>query len=218
MASPYEKRGLSLSAQLGLRVATGICASISLLALLAHVFDVLPMPFFLTFFGVPSLVLLFALAALGRWLDARVFVNSLLVGLLGGIAATLAYDVTRLVFRTSGLFDYDGFRSIYIFGSWITSKETTSVQAAIAGWGYHFWNGISFGILYALIVGRRHWLYGVAYGAVMEACMLGLFPFFLLVSKRVDFIALSMLGHLVYGAVLGLSAQRYGRNWSGETA
>lgn len=39
-----------------------------------------------------------------------------------------------------------------------------SVFSDIAGWSYHFWNGASFGIIYALLFGtRRRWV-GVAYG------------------------------------------------------
>jgi hypothetical protein len=200
--------------QLWLRVSAGLCALVSLAALVAHVFHVLPMVYFLNIFGLPSLLLLFALAAFGKWIDAKVFVNCMAVGLIGGFVATLAYDGVRYVMQHSSLFQYNGFISIYIFGSWITGQSVDSRAAAVAGWLYHFWNGISFGILYALIFGRRHWLYGMGYGMFMEACMLGLFPFFLKVTNRVDFITLSMIGHMVYGAVLGLIAQRYARNWS----
>ena len=50
---------------------------------------------------------------------------------------------------------------------------------------------------------------GSGYGILMECCMLGLFPFFLRVTNKVDFIAVSMIGHLAYGAVLGGLTQRY---------
>ena len=204
---------VSGNVQLGLRVSAALCALVSLLALVAHIFGFLPMPFFLTFFGVPSLVLLFALAALGRRLNARVFLRCLLVGLLGGIVATLAYDLTKYGVRVSGLFDFDGFKAIYIFGGWITGRETSSVTAGVAGWLYHFWNGISFGIFYTLAFGRRHWMYGVVYGGVMEACMLGLFPLFVQITNKIDFIGVSMFGHLVYGAALGMIAQKHALSW-----
>jgi hypothetical protein len=48
---------------------------------------------------------------------------------------------------------------------------------------------------------------------VMEAMMLGLFPLFLQVTDRTDFITISMAGHIVYGGVLGLVAQRHAKNW-----
>jgi hypothetical protein len=201
------------SRDLALRSSAAVCAIMSLAALVAHVFGVIAMPYSLTFVGVPSVLLLFALAALGRRLQADVFLNCLVVGLIGGFAATAAYDLSRLALRLGGVFQYDGLTAIYIFGSWITGTPTTTVASAVAGWIYHFWNGLSFGVFYTLTFGRAHWLYGVAYGTVMELMMLGLFPFFVRVSNQFDFIALSMAGHLVYGAVLGAIAQRYARGW-----
>ncbi|HEV8585555.1 MAG TPA: DUF6789 family protein [Methylomirabilota bacterium] len=196
-----------------LRCVAFAAASISLAALLAQVFGVLPMGSFLTFLGVPSLLLLFTLAALARWLDQRIFVTCLTVGALGGLVATVAYDLIRLAMRGSGLFDYDGFKAIYLFGSWISGRPVGTWHAAVAGWGYHFWNGVSFGIFYTLMFGRARWWYGVLYGLVMEACMLGLFPVFLHITDKVDFIVLSLVGHLGYGAVLGAAAQRYALDW-----
>ena len=196
-----------------LRWSAALCAIVSLGALVTHVFGLLPMVFFLTFFGVPSILLLLVMAAYARWINAPVFLTALAVGLAGGFVGTLAYDGVRLLFRTLHLFNYDGFVAIYIFGGWITGRETTTVEAAIAGWTYHFWNGLSFGVFYVLTFGRRHWLYGAAYGVVMELCMLGLFPLFVQVTDRFDFILLSLIGHLVYGAVLGLIAQHWARSF-----
>jgi hypothetical protein len=198
---------------LWLRVTAGACALTSLAALVAHVAGALPMVFFLTFFGVPSVVLLLALAAHARRLNASAFLAALAVGVAGGLVATLAYDGFRFILRELGVFKYDGFRAIYIFGGWIAGRGVTTMEAAVAGWIYHFWNGISFGVFYTLTFGNRHWLYGVGYGLFMEACMLGLFPLFVRITNRFDFIALSLLGHTVYGAVLGTVAQRYAQRW-----
>jgi hypothetical protein len=169
------------------------------------------MPFFLEFFAVPAFLLLFALAALARKLRASLYLNGLAVGALGGLAATLVYDGVRFLVHEARLFGYSGFVPILLFGSWITKQPTTATASIVAGWVYHYANGVCFGILYALIVGRRHWLFGVLYGIVMECCMLGLFPMFLKVDNRVDFIAVSMIGHVFYGAALGVAVQRYGK-------
>ncbi len=200
-------------ALLGLRAVASICALTSLAALVAHIAGVLPMVYFLTFFGVPAFLFLLALAAFANHLDASGFVTCLVVGVAGGVAGTIAYDGVRLLLQHSVIFNYDGFAAILIFGSWITGKATTTWQAALAGWIYHYWNGISFGIFYLLLAGKRRWWYGVGYGLVIEACMLGLFPIFLRITNKVDFIVLSMIGHVGYGAVLGWVAERYGRSW-----
>ena len=187
-----------------------LCASLSLAALVAHVLGWMAMPYFLEFFAVPAFLLLFALAAYARRVRAELFLNGLVVGGLGGLAATLVYDGVRIFVHQTHLFGYNGIVPILLFGSWITGRPVASAAAAVSGWTYHYWNGISFGIMYALMLGRRHWLFGVGYGIVMECFMLGLFPLFLRVSNKFDFIAVSMLGHLFYGAVLGAGVQRFG--------
>lgn len=197
----------------GLRVSAAVCALTSLAALVAHVAGILPMAYFLTFFGVPSFLLLLALGALANVLDASGFVTCLVVGIWGGAAGTVVYDLVRLVLQRSHIFNYNGFAAILIFGSWITGKATTTWQAGLAGWTYHYWNGVAFGVFYLLLAGNRRWWYGIAYGMFMELCMLGLFPTFIRITNRADFIALSVIGHIGYGATLGWIAERYGRSW-----
>jgi uncharacterized protein DUF6789 len=201
----------SRSATRALRAVAVLCASLSLAALAVHLAGFLPLSFFLTVFGLPSLFLLFALAALARRLRAEIVLDGLRVGLLAGFLATLVYDGVRSLVEVSHIFGYNGFAPILIFGSWITGQPESTLAAHLAGWGYHYWNGLAFGIMYALMLGRRHWLYGLAYGIVMELAMLGIFPLFLSVTNKFDFIAVSMIGHLAYGAVLGLVVQRYAR-------
>lgn len=205
----------SHAAQRTLRLLGAICASTSLLALVAHIAGILPLPFFLTFFGVPSVLLLMAMAAYAHWIDAGVFVHSLVLGLVAGLTATATYDLVRVLVQATGLFEYNAFRAIQIFGSWISGRPESAVPATVAGWTFHYWNGISFAVFFLLAFGRRPWWYGLVYGLVMEAAMLGLFPLFLRVSDDIGFLSISLIGHAVYGSVLGLFAQRYGRSWPG---
>ena len=184
-------------------------ASASIIALGFHIFGWMRMPLFLQIAGFPAVLALFSLAAYGRWIKARMFLDSLSLGAWAGFVASLVYDGIRLLLERSHVFGYNGFVPIQMFGNWITGQPMYSPAATIAGWTYHFWNGTMFGVMYSLMMGPRHWLFGVAYGVVMECCMLGLFPLFLRVSNRVDFIALSMIGHIAYGAVLGLLVQKY---------
>jgi len=204
---------VSKNVDVGLRWSAAICASISLVALVSHVLGPLPMAYFLTFFGVPSVLLLFALAAVGRWINARVLLNGLVVGVVGGLIATVVYDVVRWVLNQTVFTHFHPFKAIYIFGSWITGKDVWTTEAALAGWIYHFWNGLSIALFYTLTFGRRHWLYAVGWALFMEACTLGLFPYFIQVTNQLDFIALSMIGHFAYGVALGLIAQKYALNW-----
>ena len=192
-----------------LRISLIACALVSLAALVAHVLHFLPMPFFLEVFGVPSLLVLYALAAYARRINALMLTEGLRIGLLAGLAATVVYDGVRYLIERGHLFGFNGFVPILMFGSWITGHPAGSLPSKIAGWSYHYWNGATFGIIYTLALGRRKWLWGIGYGILMECCMLGLFPMFLRVSNKFDFVAVSMIGHLFYGGSLGWLAQKY---------
>jgi hypothetical protein len=185
----------------------------SLAALIAHIVGLLDMAFFLAAIGLPSIVLLVAAAAYARIVDAGVFVHQLALGVAAGLVATLAYDVSRFLIQLTNVFDYNAFYAISVFGSWIANEPRSSAAALTAGWIYHFWNGVSFGVMFALTFGRPRWWWGVAYGLVMETLMLGIFPTFLDIGDRAGFVAISLAGHAVYGAVLGAACQRHGRDW-----
>lgn len=208
-ATPRMAPAPSKKTERALRWSLIACAAVSLGALVAHVLHVLPMPFFLEVFGIPSLLVIYALAAYAKKINAGMLTNGLWIGLCAGLAATLVYDGVRFLVERGHLFGYNGFVPILMFGSWITGQPTGSTAAKIAGWSYHYWNGATFGVIYTLAVGRRRWWWGLGYGILMECCMLGLFPLFLRVTNKVDFIAVSMIGHLAYGAILGLLAQKY---------
>lgn len=192
-----------------LRWSAVALAFVSLGALVSHVFGWLPMPYFLEVFGVPSLVLLLALAAFAKKINAALLVNGLWVGVGAGLIASLVYDGVRWLVTFTHLFGYTGFVPILMFGHWITGAPLDSTPAAIAGWSYHYWNGMTFGVIYTLGAGRVAWGWGILYGILMECCMLGLFPMFLKVNNRFDFVMVSMIGHVAYGATLGLLARRW---------
>jgi len=121
----------------------------------------------------------------------------------------VAYDGIRFLVERGHLFGYNGFVPVLMFGGWITGRPTSSLAAKLAGWSYHYWNGITFAIIYTLGLGKRHWLFGIGYGIVLECCVLGLFPLFVPITRKLDFIAVSMIGHVAYGIVLGVLAQKY---------
>ena len=207
--TPNPARDSSGCTELALRWSLIGCAMVSLAALVIHVLGLLPMPFFLEVFGVPSLIVIYALAAYAKKINAKLLTNGLWVGLWAGLAATVVYDGVRYLVERGHLFGYNGFVPILMFGNWITGQPVDSTAARVAGWSYHYWNGATFGVIFTLAVGRKSWWWGLGYGILMECCMLGLFPMFLRVTNKVDFIAVSMIGHLFYGATLGILSRRY---------
>ncbi|MFQ5855306.1 MAG: hypothetical protein ACE5LU_06660 [Anaerolineae bacterium] len=186
-----------------------VCASVSILALLLHAAGWLPMYFLVDLLAAPSLVLLLILGVLAYRIDERVFLNRLVTGAWGGLAATLAYDLIRYVLWKGGVFSFNPFLSHPIFGMLITGYPVESVTAIVIGWAYHFWNGFGFGTMYTLVAGRARWYYAVVWAMFLEIGWLTALPSTLQFKLNPELIALSLIGHGAYGIALGFIAQRF---------
>ena len=186
------------------------CTAAGIGAFLLDVAGIVRMPWTLSFVSLPALVLVIAIAVWAQRVSREPFFNRLLAGLVAGFIATLAYDGVRWALQETAPLDYNGFRSISIFGSLILSKPESALDARIAGWTYHFWNGISFGVMYALVAGPARWYWGLAWGMALELMMISIYPVaFAIQRSDPAFLAISMTGHAAYGAVLGLLAERW---------
>ena len=186
------------------------CTAAGIGAFLLDVVGIVRMPWTLSFVSLPALVAVIAIAVWARRVAREPFFNRLVVGLVAGIIATLAYDAVRWAIQETAPLDYDGFRSINIFGSLILSRPESAVSARVAGWTYHFWNGVSFGVMYALVAGPARWYWGLAWGMSLELMMISIYPVaFAIQRSDPAFLAISMTGHAAYGAVLGLLCERW---------
>ena len=126
-------------------------------------------------------------------------------GALGGLLGTFAYDLVRVPFHLSGK---RVFAPVSAYGIWITDAAASSRFTEVAGWTYHFANGVSFGIMYALLMSERSWMWGVAWGLMLETIMLasplaGIFS----LSANYDAIAIAYAGHVAWGVPVGVLAQ-----------
>ena len=197
----------------GALIAVGTVAlSLGILAFLLDVAGWIRMPFTLTFVSLPGLLVVVVLAVYTRRADETLVWSRLKHGLAAGLAGTVVYDALRGAVQLSGLFSYNAFRAIPLFGSLITGLEPASVPAALAGWAYHFWNGISFAMMYALNAAGRPCLWGLAWAMFLEAAMVLTYPVAFGVPRSdAGFLSISFIGHAAYGIVLGLWIQRLGR-------
>lgn len=202
-------RLLSNPANIAMSAIAFACASVSGVALIVHALGWLPMYFLIDILAAPSLILLLAMGVIARRINQPVFLNRLLVGAWGGLAATFAYDLVRLLLWQARIFDFNPFVSHPIFGAMITGYPVESRAAIGVGWSYHFWNGIGFGIMYTLIAGRAHWLYAVTWALFLEVAWLTALPSVLAFRLNGPLIWLSVTGHGAYGAALGVLARKF---------
>jgi hypothetical protein len=129
------------------------------------------------------------------------------VGLRAGIVATASYDLARYGIVALFTLSFEPFHVWPIFGRLFVGQDASAGVALAAGIGYHAANGIGFAIGYALLFRRPGPLTGVAWGVGLELCMAFLYPSWLRIAALQEFLAVSALGHVVYGGVLGLAVR-----------
>ena len=186
-----------------------VAAAVSISALLLHIAGWLPMYFLVDVLAAPSLVLLLVLGILAARINECVFLDRLVVGAWGGLTATLAYDALRVSIRAANLISFDPFQTHPAFGRLITGLPETDTTAVLVGWAYHFWNGFGFGIMYTLVAGNARWVYALVWAMFLEIGWLTALPGLFQLRLSSEAVAVSFIGHAVYGIVLGLIAQRY---------
>lgn len=182
-------------------------------ALLSYVFLGLPLSVTIPFFALPAAALLVFAVLIGQRRFARLhaFSRAILIGAAAGLVATLVYDAVRplLIFAMGSR--YDPFRAIPLFGQLITSLAPTDQRALLAGWAFHFWNGLSFGVIYTLLRPQGGWRTGLAWGLGLQLLMMAAYP--RLLQARLDdpaFMATGIVGHSFWGVVLGVTVRRWG--------
>jgi hypothetical protein len=198
--------------QVGLGVAL---AGTSGAAILAHVFGPLPMQFTVPFVVMPSVFFLIGVISLGRRLDQRFRTVACLLaaGAGAGFLGTMVYDASRPLVKLLWGFSFNPFGAMPLFGSLMTGRPVTDSVAIVAGWIYHVWNGISFGMMFALVRPSGGGLPGLFWGLCLQTLMFATYP--RLLSVRLDdpgFVAMGLIGHALWGLVLGIGVRRWVHN------
>ena len=153
--------------------------------------------------GIPSLLLLAVLAWRGS-ADVR---SDMLIGGVAGLIGTVAYDIVRIPAEVVG---YRVYGTISVFGLWLLDAEKSTRFTELAGWSYNYINGICFGMIYAVLMRGRHWIFGVAWAMVLES--LAVFtPLGRIFAVRgnTTLLLVAYTAHIAYGLPLGKAVQ----NW-----
>jgi hypothetical protein len=164
-------------------------------------------------FLLPSIGLLVAVIALTLGLGHRGLGRRMLAGLAAGAIATLGLEVVR---TTS--FHLDGMPGDLprLLGVLMTDRFMLgpSRLSDVLGYSYHFWNGACFGLIFAVIFGRRSLRWSLIYGLVMgigflaspavQAMGVGFFAL-----QKPTMIVTVVLAHVAYGLLLGSLLNRW---------
>lgn len=131
--------------------------------------------------------------------------SRLRLGLVGGLWGTVGYDAVRIPLHLMGL---NPFPPIRAYGMWVAGMDHATPMTDLVGFTYHISNGITFGIIYALLMTGRHWGWGVLFGLGLEA-MAVVTPFGELFGLRAfsQTVIIAFVAHLFYGYPLGRICQ-----------
>ena len=179
-------------------------ASTSILSLLADLYGVTSMGRFFWTITVPSLVGLVVIGSV-RSPNLTELQRRIRVGVFGGVIGTIGYDLIRLPFAVAGS---RVFVPIDTYGLLITRAHMSSSITSTMGWLFHLSNGVTFGVMYAVVAARRHWLWGVVWGLTLETAVL-VTPFKdrYVLAGQLGVVAIAYAGHFLYGWPLGKFVQ-----------
>jgi hypothetical protein len=209
-----------------------LLAASSIACLLFDFYGLCPMRVFTPFIFLPATVLLFIIALLDRQRGDGQLWRAVMIGLIAGLLAAVAYDIFRLPFVFAKEWGISSivppmklFKVFPRFGAMILGQpiEQTSYSpgAQVLGWVYHFSNGATFGVMYVTIIGnptRRHWAWAVLMALGLELGMLLTpYPQVFNIPVTVHFVTVTVAAHAIFGVGLGLTVRAMARCWRSPT-
>jgi hypothetical protein len=134
--------------------------------------------------------------------------TALTLGVLGGLFGSLCYDLARVPFQL--LMGMRVFMPISAFGVWLAEAPISSRWSEVLGWAYHYSNGISFGIMYALFMRGRHWGWAIVWAFLLETiAVVSPFAEIFGLSGNYHALAVAYWGHVAFGLTFGWLIYRW---------
>lgn len=164
------------------------------------------------FILLPSVAALIIIFLIARAQGHATLTRRMLVGAGSGLFATLGLEVVRMIsFRLGGMpGDMPRLLGVLLTDRFMVGPSPLSDTL---GWLYHFWNGVAFGLVFVLILGRRSLVWTLIYGQLIG---LGFLASPAVKSMGIGTLGLDMpampltviLAHLVFGILLWLGLRR----------
>jgi hypothetical protein len=164
-------------------------------------------------FLLPSIVVLIVVIFITIGLGHRVLARRMIAGLAAGTIATLGLEVVRTTsFHLGGMpGDLPRLLGVLMTDRFMLGPSRLS---DVLGYSYHFWNGACFGLIFAVIFGRRSLWWSSIYGLVIGVGFLAspavrAMGVGFLALQKPSMIVTVVLAHVVYGLILGSLLPRW---------
>ncbi len=192
---------------------------------------------------IPSLIAIFAIGILARSKFPRI-TNRLFVGMAAGAVASFALEAIRIpgymfakwlpmdsmisipgLFLTGKITSLSEVKQVVMQSGVAMNLYHAPIDAFMVGALWHFWNGATFGIIYALLIGKGKWWYGLIWAFIIEMVMM-LAPYLIMMKgpfgiEHMDgynLFVITLIAHLAFGAVLGVLVQKWKKGYEPITA
>ena len=180
-------------------------------ALTFHIVGRLSLPLLLAIIWTVAVISIVAMAAVSGAAERASMLRVVLVGLAVGIAATIAYDATKVVLSQLDPSPYNPFEATRTFGRALVGESAGAAAITASGWAFHLANGSTFAIAYAAVfardgnVSRRFAVAtGIGWALILETFQLVLYPGWMDIRFLDEFRQISFASHFVFGLALGL--------------
>lgn len=139
---------------------------------------------------IPSILVVVAAFWIARGAGEGRLVNRMIAGGLAGGIATIALEIVRITGFHLGQMpgSMPELAGVLLLNRFMLGP---SLLSDIAGWSYHFWNGITFGLIFAVVFGRKPLWVTLSYGVFMAVGFL--------VSPAVTALGIGFMGHEMPG-------------------
>ena len=191
---------------LAARVAVGVLGIGSVLSLLAWVYEIAPFREFFLLVSLPLTLLMIAIGVVVARRQTWWWREAMVAGALGGLLGTFGYDIFRIPFVVAG---FQVLAPIDSYGVLLLDETTSTAWTGLAGWSYHFLNGVGFGVAYGVVAKGRHWGWGVLWALTLETATI-ITPFADSYALRGRWVPISIAyaAHIPFGIALGMTVQR----------
>lgn len=167
---------------------------------------------FLTIYVLFPSIGLTALLSVTAWkMDCRLLVRLAVNGVIAGLLATIGLEAVREVGFHLGTMpgDLPKLMGVLMLDQFSSGPD---IWSNLAGWGYHFWNGAAFGIIFSLLIGQPKLWQGLIFGIIVGigfmaspvVIALGIGRFGLEFKDGYQFALTVTLAHAAYGILLAL--------------
>jgi hypothetical protein len=237
------------------RLLVFVLAATSIWCLLSEMYGLCDMRTFFFTILLPATILLYGIAVLDKVRgDGRLW-RAVMIGTLAGLVAAVAYDIFRLPFVFSeawglgrfGIPQMPLFKVFPRFGALILGQpleqQTYSPAAQLIGWGYHFSNGATFGVMFAAMYAGAHEAFNQAHvgeflrnshqsmqsqsstvwkpiacatlmAVGIEICLLASpYASFFGIAMTTRFIVVTLIAHIIFGIGLGAYFAAHAIRW-----